>query len=135
MSSYVLASSQLQPEKKITVVWPSVGMIITTPQKKVQSSGGLIIMSVKKGSVIWPSVGMVGGVPRARMFWRVYNYNLKNKVQSSVAVGRNDNYNLKKKAQSSGRFINMSGKKGLSCLAVSGNVWGGSTSLDVSAGS
>ena len=69
------------------------------------------------------------------MFWRVYNYNLKNKVQSSVAVGRNDNYNLKKKAQSAGGFINTSKKKRLGRLAVSGNVWGGSTSSDVLAGS
>ncbi len=57
-------------------------------------------MSGKKGSVVWPSVGMVGGVPRAWMFWRVHNYDLKNKVQSYVAVGRNDNYDLKKKRYS-----------------------------------
>jgi hypothetical protein len=55
---------------------------------------------------------------------RVHNYDLKKKVQSSVAVGRNDNYDLKKKVQSSGVFINTSGKKRLSHLAVSGNVWG-----------
>ena len=79
---------------------------------------------------------MVGGVPRARMFWQVHNYDLKKKkVQSSVTVSRNDNYDLKKKLQSSGGFINTSGKKRLSRPAISGNVWGGSTSSDVSAGS
>ncbi len=41
----------------------------------------------------------------------VHNYDLKKKVQMSVAVGRNDNYDLKKKAQLSGRFTNTSGKK------------------------
>ncbi len=49
------------------------------PKKKVQSSGRFIITSGKKGSVVWPSVGMVGGVPRARMFQRVHNYDLKKK--------------------------------------------------------
>jgi hypothetical protein len=45
----VSASSQLRPEKeKRTVVWPSVGMIIMTPKKKVQSSGRFIITSGKK---------------------------------------------------------------------------------------
>ncbi len=52
-----------------------------------------------------------------------------------MADGRNDNYDLKKKAQSSDGFINTSGKKRLSHLAVSGNVWVGSTSSDVLAGS
>jgi hypothetical protein len=65
-------------KKKRTVVRPSVGMIITTPPKK-----GTVVWRVhnyflrKKGSVVWPSVGMVGGVPRARMFQWVHNYNLK----------------------------------------------------------
>ncbi len=49
------------------------------------------------------------------------------KRYSRLAVGRNDNYNLKKKVQSSGGFIITSGKR-FSCLAVSGNIWGGSTS-------
>ncbi len=95
------------------------------PPKKVQSSGGFIITSRKKGSVVWLSVGMVGWVPRARMFQRVHHYDLEKKVQSSVAVDRNNNYDLKKKVQSSGGFINTFGKKRLSRLAVSGNVWGG----------
>ncbi len=47
--------------------------------KKEQLSGGFIITSKKKRAV-----GMFGGVPRARMFWRVHNYDLKKKkVQSS----------------------------------------------------
>ncbi len=68
----------------------------------------------KKGSVVWPSVGMVGGVPRARMFWRVHNYDLKNKTYSCLAVSGTDsimvlarawmfrrvqNYDLKEKNQ------------------------------------
>jgi hypothetical protein len=77
---------------------------------------------------------MFGGVPRARMFWRVHNYDLKKKTYSGLAFGRNDNYNLKiKKIQWFGRCIITSGKKWLIHLAVSGNGWGGSTSSDVSA--
>ncbi len=99
-------------------------------------SGGFIITSGKKGSVVWPSVGMVGGVPRARMFRWVHNYNLKKKTYSHLALGRTDNYNLKKKVQSSGGFIITSGrKKRLSPLAISGKGWGGSMSSDVLAGS
>jgi hypothetical protein len=67
---------------------------------------------------------MFGGGPRAWMFRRVHNYDLKK-----------DNYDLKKKGQSSGGFIITSGKIRLSHLAISGNVWGGSMSLDVLAGS
>jgi hypothetical protein len=78
---------------------------------------------------------MVGGVPQARMFWRVPNYDLKKRAYSHLAVGRSDNYNLKKKVQLSGGFIITSRKKRFSRLAVSGNVWGDSTSSDVSAGS
>ena len=68
------------------------------------------------------------------MFRRVHNYDLKKKTYSRLAFGRNDNYDLKKiKVQSSGGFIITSEKKSFSRLAVSGNVWGGSTSSDVSA--
>ncbi len=69
------------------------------------------------------------------MFWRVHNYDLKQKMYSHLALGRTENYDLKKKVQSSGGFIITSEKKRLSRLAISGNVWGGSTSLDVLAGS
>ncbi len=68
------------------------------------------------------------------MSWRVQNYDLK-KRYSRLAVGMNDNYDLKKKqVQSSGGFTIMSGKKRFSRLAISGNVWGGSTSSDILAG-
>jgi hypothetical protein len=68
------------------------------------------------------------------MFRQVPNYNLK-KRYSRLAIGRNDNYDGKKKVQSSGGFIITSTKKRFSRLAVSGNVWGGSTSLDALVGS
>ncbi len=78
---------KLRPEKKGTVVWPSVGMF-----------GGAWIVSVgssiklnpeKKVTVIWPSVAMSDCFDRfVAMFFggfldQITNYDRKKKVQSS----------------------------------------------------
>jgi hypothetical protein len=78
---------------------------------------------------------MVRGVPRAWMFQRIHNYDLKKKMYSRLALSRTDNYDLKKKVQSSGRFIITSEKKGSVIWPSVGMFGGGSMSLDVSAGS
>ncbi len=70
---------------------------------------------------------------RARMFRQVHNYDLKKKTYSRLAVGRNDNYNPKKKTVVWQVHNYVRKKKRLSRLAINGNVWGGSTSSDVSA--
>jgi hypothetical protein len=131
------------------------GFIMTTWKKKVQSSvavgrndyydpkkKGTVVWRVhkyvrkKNVFVIWPSVGMFGGVPRARMFWPVHNYDLKKKTYSHLTFGRNDNYALKKKIQSFGGCIITFGKnKWLSRLAVTGNGWGGFHELGCFGGS
>jgi hypothetical protein len=62
---------------------------------------------------------------RAWMFRQVQNYNLKKKLYSRLAVGRNDNYDPKqKKGTVVWRVHNYVRKKWFSCLAVSGNGWG-----------
>jgi hypothetical protein len=55
-------------------------------KKKVQSSGGLIITSKEKRFSRLAVDGNDWGVPRAWMFRRVHNYNLKKK--GPVVCGR-----------------------------------------------
>jgi hypothetical protein len=63
---------------------------------------------------------MFGGVPRAQMFWRVHNYDLKKKTYCRLAFSRNNNYDLKiKKVQWFGGCIITSGKK----AQLSGRQW------------
>ncbi len=102
--------------------------------KKVQSSGRLINPSRNKRLSRLTVSGNVWGGSTSSDVSGVHNYDLKKKTYSRLAFGRNDNYDQKiKKVQLFGGCIITSGKKWLSHLAVSGNGWGGSTSLDVSA--
>jgi hypothetical protein len=56
----VSSSIKLRPEKKGTVVWPSVGMFGGSISSDCFSGFLNQIMTEKKGTVVWPSVAMSG---------------------------------------------------------------------------
>jgi hypothetical protein len=90
---------KLRPEKKGTVLWPSVGMFGDSMSS--DCFGGFLdqITTGKKGTVVWPSVAMsdcFGGF--AAMFFggflnQITNYNQK-KRSSRLAIGWNVYYVL-----------------------------------------
>ncbi len=61
-------SIKLRPERKGTVIWPSVRMFGGSMSS--DCFGGFLnqITTGKKGTVVWPSVAMFGGlIPKARI--------------------------------------------------------------------
>ncbi len=59
---WVPSSIKLRPEKKGTVVWPSVRMF--GESMSLDCFGGFLdqITTKKKGTVVWPSVAKFGGL-------------------------------------------------------------------------